>query len=220
MVISDKKTSDCYLIDTGADISVVPPTQSEKNYKVPQSTLFAANGTKIAIYGEKRINLNLGLRRSYEWTFVIADVNQPIIGADFLRHYDLLVDMKRNRLIDRTTNIEAIGKISNISALEIKTYNSKDPFQQLLAYFVHITNPNTKFGLVKTSIVHHIETTGPPIFSRPRRLSPQKLELAKEEFRIMCQQGIGRPSKSNWAIPLHMVPKHNGDGDSAEIIED
>ncbi|GFT45275.1 hypothetical protein TNCV_2123551 [Trichonephila clavipes] len=34
---------------------------------------------------------DLGLRRVFRWPFITAAVSQPIIGADFLRHYGLLV---------------------------------------------------------------------------------------------------------------------------------
>lgn len=46
---------------------------------------------------------------------------------------------------------------------------------------------------------------------RPRRLAPDKLIAAKEEFRQMMEAGICRPSDSNWASPLHLVKKKNGE---------
>ncbi|XP_026683330.1 uncharacterized protein LOC113469664 [Diaphorina citri] len=61
------------------------------------------------------------------------------------------------------------------------------------------------------NVFHHIVTTGPPCFARPRRLAPDKYRAAKAEFEIMLQQGIVQPSKSPWASPLHMVPKKSGD---------
>ncbi|KRY16294.1 Transposon Ty3-G Gag-Pol polyprotein [Trichinella patagoniensis] len=57
------------------------------------------------------------------------------------------------------------------------------------------------------SIQHHILTHGPPVFARPRRLPPDRLELAQKEFDILLDLGIIRPSSSSWASPLHMVPK-------------
>ncbi|GFX72879.1 transposon Tf2-9 polyprotein [Trichonephila clavipes] len=67
--------------------------------KSPQSnfSLFAANNTKIPAYGMVRKELNLGLRRPFIWTFIIADVSSPIIGADFLKHFNLLIDLKKKR---------------------------------------------------------------------------------------------------------------------------
>ncbi|GFU72129.1 hypothetical protein TNCV_3859011 [Trichonephila clavipes] len=67
--------------------------------KSPQSNffLFAANNTKIPAYGMVRKELNLGLRRPFIWTFIIADVSSPIIGADFLKHFNLLIDHMKKR---------------------------------------------------------------------------------------------------------------------------
>lgn len=52
--------------------------------------------------------MNLGLRRDFCWPFVVADVTAPIIGADFIRHHDLLIDLRRNRIIDNETKLESV----------------------------------------------------------------------------------------------------------------
>ncbi|GFX64206.1 retrovirus-related Pol polyprotein from transposon 297 [Trichonephila clavipes] len=60
--------------------------------KSPQSnfSLFAANNTKIPAYGMVRKELNLGLRRPFIWTFIIADVSSPIIGISDLSNPSLI----------------------------------------------------------------------------------------------------------------------------------
>ncbi|GBN77859.1 hypothetical protein AVEN_86914-1 [Araneus ventricosus] len=63
--------------------------------------LYAANGTKINTFGTKLITLNLGLKRKFQWPFILASVSKPILGADFLEHYSLLVDMKPKKLLDQ-----------------------------------------------------------------------------------------------------------------------
>ena len=55
--------------------------------------LYAANGSVISTYGHITIRLDLGLRRDFTWRFVIADVTTPILGADFFKHFGLLVDL-------------------------------------------------------------------------------------------------------------------------------
>ncbi|BHF80104.1 hypothetical protein SprV_0702322800 [Sparganum proliferum] len=66
-------------------------------------------------------------------------------------------------------------------------------------------------GEIQHDVVHHIRTSGSPVFARPRRLAPSRLQAAKAEFEHMLQLGIIRPSESPWASPLHMVPKATSD---------
>ena len=51
---------------------------------------------------------------------------------------------------------------------------------------------------------HH---TGQPVTARTRRLAPERLKIARQEFEHMLELGIIRPSSSSWSSPLHMVPK-------------
>lgn len=89
-----------FLVDTGAEVSVVPPSKSERQHKQQGINLLAANGATITTYGLRSITVNLGLRRPYRWIFTVADVRRPILGADFLGHHGLLVDVKNRILID------------------------------------------------------------------------------------------------------------------------
>ena len=73
--------------------------------------------------------------------------------------------------------------------------------------FPQVTRPSTGSHPIKRDITHHITTTGPPVSACPRRLSPEKLTIARQEFEHMLQEGIIRPSSSNWSSPLHTVPK-------------
>lgn len=185
---------------------------SRQNFRDPESSLYAANDTPIATFGEKLINLDLGLRRPYKWVFTIADVSKPIIGADLLQHYDLLVDVKRKRLCDRSTSLEVIGHLSSQPSTQLSTVRRQaETFKDLLSEFHDLTISSLTPVPVKHTVVHHIVTKGPPIYSKARRLSTEKLKIAKAEFAFMCEQGIFRPSSSCYASPLHLVPKKNGD---------
>jgi transposase InsO family protein len=64
--------------------------------------------------------------------------------------------------------------------------------------------------MIKHNTEHIIETTGPPITCRARRLPPGKLAVAKKVFKELLQRGEIRPSKSPWASPLYMKPKSDG----------
>ncbi|CAG4960791.1 unnamed protein product [Colias eurytheme] len=93
----------------------------------------------------------------------------------------------------------------------IKTIQSTNPFYDLLSAYPDITKPLCYKDIPKHNIMHHIETTGPPVFARARPLPAEKYLKVKKEFEYMQQIGICRPSKSCWASPLHVVAKKNGE---------
>ena len=208
--ITDKTTGTRFLVDTGAEVSVLPPSQSERRLSPTKFKLQAVNQSHITTYGERSMTLNLGLRRICRWVFIVADIPTPILGADFLTHFGLLVDVKRHKLIDATTNLAVNGVTTDSvnTPLSLKMVRSTGTrFDNLLQRHPGITQPVYTATSVKHSVTHHIETRGPPVAARPRRLAPDRLDIAKSEFNHMLELGIIRPSKSNWSSPLHMVAK-------------
>ena len=213
MFVQDKHSNTRFLVD-GADVSVLPPTNSERKHQAGIS-LQAANNTKINTYGQKSMTLNLGLRRVFPWIFTIADTKYPILGADFLRNFDLLVDIRRTQLVDANTKVEVNGLVSNVVESTRLTFLNEVPssnYKILLANFPLLTNTNGGDTPIKHTVSHRIKTTGAPVYARPRRLAPERLRVAKHEFEHMFQKGIIRPSDSNWCSPLHIKPKKS-DGD-------
>ena len=130
----------------------------------------------------------------------------PTLGAGFLRCYNLLVDMRRNRLSDAVTSLTVQGIRSQVSSLSptLLPRKPKSTFEALLAESPAVTQPCSTEQPVKHSITHHITTTGS---SRTHRLAPERLKIARREFEHMLQLGIIHPSSGNWSSPLHMVPK-------------
>ncbi len=93
--VSDRNTHARFLVDTGSEVSVIPPSPTDRRRSPDELTLMAVNDTPIRTYGKRSLTLNLGLRRPLPWIFIIANVQQPILGADFLRRFELLVDMQQ-----------------------------------------------------------------------------------------------------------------------------
>lgn len=211
LCVFDRKNLLRFLVDTGANISVIPVSKVKRQLRLNNVSykLFAANGSEIQTYGVVTLELNLNLRRALKWNFVIADVSQPILGADFLDYYKLIVDISARKLIDRITNLSVsgplIGNKESISTLDIGC-----PCHDILARYSDITKPINYKGNTKHNVYHYIETTGPPVYTKARPLPPDRYTKVKEEFKHMQEVGICRPSKSEWASPLHVVPKKDG----------
>jgi hypothetical protein len=81
LYVMDKHSKTRFLIDTGAEVSVFPATQHDKRYRRKGVSLTAANNSAIHTYAKRELCLDLGLHRKLKWSFLIAEVNQPILGA-------------------------------------------------------------------------------------------------------------------------------------------
>ena len=97
-------------------ISVIPPTPFQRKHGQDGFQLQAVNNSSIATYGNQSLTVDLGLRRSFHWIFVIADVKSPILGDDFLRQFGLLVDLRHSHLSDEGIHLKVQGILSTISS--------------------------------------------------------------------------------------------------------
>ena len=208
LYISDQSSGRKFLVDTGASVSIIPPTVSDKQDKQPAYDLLAANGTPIASYGSRKLTINVGFNSALVWCFIVADVAQPIIGLNCLSYHDLIVDSRRRCLIHNPSKkiIKGMAVEQSIRFPIVSHLQRETQFSDILKQFPHLTSPVPYSG-VSHNVQHHIETSGPPCFARPRRLPPERLSAAKLEFDKLLEEGIVRPSDSCWASPLHMVPK-------------
>ena len=196
--VSDTHTHTHFLVDTGSEVSAIPPTPGDRTRPPDTLALTVVNNSSIHTYGQRSLTLNLGLRRSLPWIFVIADVQKPILGADFLQHYGLTVDMHKHKLIDTHTRLQVQGILSSGTSprTSLCPKDLSNPYLALLSEFptrTQVTSPDTPVG---HDINHHIETTGPSASARPRRLAPDHLKVAKRDFEHMLQHGIICPSSS------------------------
>nr|VZI43258.1 unnamed protein product [Spirometra erinaceieuropaei] len=180
--VCDTATRRRFLVDTGAQISVVPPTAADRRFPSPGLHLQAVNCSPVPTFGSLSLTLNIGLRRSFTWIFVIADVPHAILGSDFLAEFDLLVDCRRAGLLDRTTGLFVRGLTpftapTNLSVLDT---DIASPFRQLLLSYHKISKPQFRSG-------------------------------REGGVRTHAATGNNSTSESPWASPLHMVPKATSD---------
>ena len=144
----------------------------------------------------------------------MADVRRALIGADFLTHSSLLVDLRNNQLVHpvelNTTQLQRTRRRARITGLAFAASANPSLLAKLFAEFPTVTVPNFKIHRPKHAVWHAIETRGQPIRAKARPLPRQKLAAAKANFAEMATSGIVRRSSGPWSPPLHVVTKKDG----------
>ena len=212
LFVTDGISKRCFLVDTGAQVSVTPASAIDKQSGPQGPPLQAANGTTITTYGAHIVPLGFG-GRSFQAHLIAADVKRLLLGADFLRQHNLLVDIRNHRLIE-ADSITFSGISCSISSATTNHLALVEPtsnkFRKVLNEFPDLLKPTFSTAVVKHGVQHFIPTKNRPVFARARRLAPEKLKIAKAEFLEMEKMGIIQKLSSPWASPLHMVSKQNG----------
>ena len=193
--IRDESSGHTLLVDTGALASVFPASESDRkspSSKPPPIALAAANGTAIRTYGTRTLRLRFN-GHPYTWRFIIADVSQPLLSADFLSAHNLLVDVANCRLLDavsfRTLAVVSTRPTPNTD----NVFFTASQFECLIQKYKEVFKPElqqTPGSAAKHGVFHHIETTGRPVHQKFRRLPPDKLAVAKKYFSDMECMGI------------------------------
>ena len=209
LYLTDKLSNRRFLVDTGAAVSVFPHSSMEPSSGLP---LTAANGNKISSWGTRTIPLRFG-KRSFEWTFLLAAVDRPILGADWLAHNSLLVDLSAGQVLssDSLQPINDVIALCETSEFFTALLSTPPDFRSLLSEFPELLSEDRVPDLRKHGVQHFIVTSpGPPVAAKARRLHPEKLLAAQTEFLQLEKDGVIRRSSSPWSSPLHLVPKADG----------
>ena len=218
--VYDFNSGRTFLINDGAGISVLKPTSQDlRSYSI-NYTLFAANSSPIATYGNKSITLKFGRNQIFCWTFVIADVNHNILGIDFLKQFGLSLDFQSDILCNNSNDCVAPITKNFVCNVELpKPFLVTNHYLELLAKYPALTAPRNNKS-VEYNVCHKIVVTGYPCSARPRPLSPEKMKCAQEEINQLLEAGIVRRSDSPYSSPLHMVPKQTATGGTFRLCGD
>ncbi|XP_012939641.1 uncharacterized protein LOC106012155 [Aplysia californica] len=211
--MTDNITGRRFLVDTGAQVSVIPATQLDKHTGTCGPPLLAANGSNIATYGMRIIPIRTK-DRVFTARFVVADVKRPLLGADFLRRHNLLVNVRGLQVI----NADSLAiypcsthRVANASIQElVPVAPQSNKFRKVLSEFPQILQPTFSSSEVKHGVHHHVPTTGPPIHAKARRLAPDKLATAKEEFKKMEDMGARGHLFCTWSLKIVETGDHMG----------
>ena len=207
--VIDSNSGQKWLVDGGALMSIVPPSTEQRRSGPCGTPLQAANGTRIECFGLVTKTLVIG-KRPFTFEFTVADVRQPLIGADFLAHFHLAPDHRHGALLDLEEFPATIPATlaHGVHSNPFRPVNQVDsPYYTLLDEFPSITTPSFTLKEAAHGVTHHIPTEGRPVISRSRRLNPEKLAVAKAELDKLVKLGICHRGKSNWSSPLMVATK-------------
>ena len=104
----------------------------------------------------------------------MADVSQPILGADIVCHHGLLVEVRRRRLINAETfeTTEAFAVSDKVpSVLVVKCPSAAQDFERLIGERPALTCPTFSNASRRHGVEHHILTEGTCEYVRMRPYS-------------------------------------------------
>ena len=207
--MTDTKSGCRCLLDSGSQVSLWPASTNRPTVRSINLRLIAANGSPIKTFGMERREIQIGGKR-YSFSFITAEVTRPILGINFLQQCKMSIDFEHRQLLHSGTATafsSASGvQVSGVNVVKSSGYDA----EQLLHWYPEITDVARATCSFRHGVECHIPTTGPPIKTPPRHLTPEKLKVAQQYFQLMCAAGICRRSGLPWSSGLHMVPKKDG----------
>ena len=237
-----------FLVDSGSSYSVLPRSIFTPE-KECEGELVAANGSSIAVYGTRRLQVDFSLGKVFFQSFIIADVKESIIGADFLADNKILVCMSRRSLIlendlrffagnmssDKVKSRLKVPVSLRVKDLEPSSYSeehiiyghnisSLDPdVQKIIRKYPRILDVMVFKDPPKHEHRMKIELiTDEVVFTKPRPL-PMALEKpAMEIVNELISIGVMRPGTSAYNSPAFIIEKadHKIESPSYRLISD
>ena len=187
--LTDELSGQRFLVDTGASYSIFPHQSSQP---VCGPVLKGPGGQTIACWGEKELPVQFSGRR-FTWTFLLAKVEFPILGADFLKHFNLIVDLAASQLLatDTLQRFAARPPAATAAAAQARgglfsAVESTPPlFRGVFNEFQDVASSGSSLPPVKHKTLHHITPRG----RRRRRASAA---WTRQSWRPL------RPNSASW----------------------
>jgi hypothetical protein len=181
--ITDQLSQRRFLVDTGAAYSVFPYVSTAP----PNGpALSGAAGQPIPCWGERYFHLSFG-GQSFSWSFLLAAVQFPIIGVDFLRHFGLLVDPAANQLVDRHTLHRFQSSAVSLSSSEASTAS-------------HVKAPSRSCGAVSQAATCGLQVEAVCAQAASSSRPPARLledQSPPSAHRPLHHHGLSRPSPTS-----------------------
>ena len=173
MFARDPETGIEFLIDTGSCYSFLPYRGRTAPHLITDY-LNAVNGTEIPIYGSETLQISLNSGQLFTWQFKRAEVGYPIIGFDFLKRFNILIDPCNNTLtvpgsysgqpsMVKRTNFEHVSTKRNNDSPQMNAKRNETPttVEQILKEYLDVF----ELDMFKEAPKHEATRGGQTFFS-------------------------------------------------------
>ncbi|XP_068208696.1 uncharacterized protein [Palaemon carinicauda] len=183
LYLHDAGTGVQFLVETGACHFLLPKPGFKTRCSLTNSAyipLVSANGSAIASNCYETLILSFRSTK-YIWNFLVADVPIPILDADFLSHFHLLVDVLHQWIVN--TDLHSSTPLKPVPPTTLHISKPTDAYIHLLTSDPEVFRQElrqTPTVPAKHGIYPHMKMMGPTLFSRFRRLAVDRLAVSKQ----------------------------------------
>ena len=154
LIVIDKETGNHFLLATDAQLSLFPKSlikesSCDANRIEPSHVLVDSLGRIIYTFGQITLKIDLGIGKVFFWKFTLVDYERPIIGRDFLSHFNLQINFQKMCLVNLETGLETT-RISTVACECHRNDDCDDGWPNITAIFKrsikhrnHIMDQNT-----------------------------------------------------------------------------
>lgn len=216
------------LFDSGATSSIVGreglQTLTKFRLKTHSSlfkTVATADGRQQVVTGLVYLPICIGNVCQVLEACVVPSLNHSfILGSDFAKKFDLLIDYKHDRWdiqsdlvgeeICLVSSDRAPDQTTELSSLDVLSHRQRREAVAVINSFETISGESR---LGRTSKVTMRIDTGDakPFKKKQFPMSPYMLEILNKELDKMLELGVVEPSQSPWCSPVLLVRKANGE---------
>ena len=203
-----------FIVDTASPKSILPvslfPSFATQHISSSCPSLFAANGIALQQAGSLELTLHFSEfpNRHFIHTFILAQIECPILGLDFFSRYHFTINASL-KTVDCEMDIEHECKDDSQSLLQPIDFDTFS-FEEILQLYPDVTSGHIKIGKKLHPFAHILEVSGPPVAFRPRRLNAEKQKALDAILDDLLAKKIISPTSSSWSSPVHMVKKKDG----------
>lgn len=214
------------LIDSASDVTLMQASEYIKRgaprFEKDETMIRGVGSKEIKTLGKFKTEINIDGCPHPIHVHVIADAMIPyplLIGIDFLNNFEVTIKAGKTTIKSMNSPIKEADDLPEIFNIEVV---NTEPNNTTVAD-AHIKDENLRaelhelvnnYTLQKTQEIDVkmkiILTDDKPVYQRARRISPNEKTTVNVQISKWIEEGVARPSSSDYASPIVLVRKKNG----------